>query len=156
MSELRPIGTEFEALGGRFRVIGYRSRPRGDQIEEVECLRPVPFAKHNSARKRKPPKLEIAAPALPAKVLAAASKSQATAVPTPPRRRTTATSRRCAYRHNPPIRRIGTSQPIRPKKNPWPLIILVTAIIAVAILFHIADRRRSAFVLDSVRVTHRR
>jgi len=95
MSELRPIGTEFDELGGRFRVVGHRSQPDGDPVEEVECLRPVPFARHKSGRRRfKPPKLDITLPGLPPEVLAAFAEIQAAAPPKSPRQPKTTTRRK--------------------------------------------------------------
>ena len=71
MSELRPIGTEFEELGGRFRVTGYRSRPAAIRSKRSSASGPCPSTGTSLDRRRfKPPKLDIALWGLPPEVLA--------------------------------------------------------------------------------------
>ncbi len=145
MSELRPIGTEFDELGGRFRVIGYRSRPGRDPIEEVECLQPVPFGRHKTGRRRfKPPKLDITLPGLPPEVLAALAEVQAAAPrksPRPPK--TTANRKRHSYRHYRATRQVRTPRPKPPPESPWPLVVMLAVIIAVLVSCDALQRKSS-------------
>jgi hypothetical protein len=160
MSELRPIGTEFEELGGRFRVTGHRPRPEGDPVEEVECLRPVPLDRHKSGgRRSKPPKLDMTLPGLPPEVLAAFAEIQAAAPPKAPRqpKATTQRKRPTYHRYRAP-RRIRTPPPKLPPENPWPFIGIVAAIIVFLILADAWERSRALRlpVPNSGHVTHRK
>jgi hypothetical protein len=160
MSELRPIGTEFDELGGRFRVTGYRSQPDGDPVEEVECLRPVPFTRHKSGRRRfNPPKLDITLPGLPPEVLTAFAEIQAAAPSKSPRQPKTTTQRkRPAYHRYRAPRRIRTPAPELPPENPWPYIIVVAAVIVFLILCDAWERSRPLPfpIPNSGHVSHRK
>jgi hypothetical protein len=160
MSELRPIGTEFEELGGRFRVTGHRSRPEGDPVEEVECVRPVPLDRHNRGRRRSnPPKLEMTLPGLPPEVLAAFAEIQAATPPKSPRQpKATTRHKRPAYRHYRAPRRVRTPPLKLPPENPWPCIVIVAAIIVFLILANAWERSRPLGfpIPGSGHVTHRK
>jgi len=160
MSELRPIGTEFDELGGRFRVTGHQSRPDGDPVEEVGCLRPVPLDRHKSGRRRfTPPKLDITLPGLPPEVLTAFAEIQAAAPPKAPRqpRATTQRKRPTYHRYRAP-RRIGIPSPKPPPEDPWPFIVMVAVIIAALASCDALQRSRSMPlpIPNSVHVSHRR
>ena len=160
MSELRPIGTEFDELGGRFRVTGHRSRPDGDPVEEVECLRPVPFHRHKSGRRQfKPPKLDMTLPGLPPEVLAAFAEIQAAAPPKSPQQPKAAPKpKRPTYHRYRAPRRIGIPPPKPPPEDPWPFIIIVAAVIVFLILSDAWERSRPLRfpIPNSGHVTHRR
>jgi len=158
MSKLRPIGTEFDELGGRFRVTGYRSRPGRDPVEEVECLRPVPFHRHKTGRRRfKPPKLDITLPGLPPEVLAALAEVQAATPPKSPRQPKTTTNRkRQTYRRYRAPYQVRTPRPKPAPESPWPLVVMVAVIIAVLVSCDALQRNRPLPIPNSAHVTHRR
>jgi hypothetical protein len=160
MSELRPIGTEFDELGGRFRVTGYRSQPDCDPVEEVECVRPVPFHRHKPGRRRfKPPKLDITLPGLPPEVLAAFVEIQAAAPPKALRQPKVMTRhKRPTYHRYRAPRRIGIPPPKPPPEDPWPFIVMVAVIIAALASCDALQRSRSMPlpIPNSVHVSHKR
>jgi hypothetical protein len=97
-------------------VTGYRSQPDGDPVEEVECLRPVPFDRHKSGRRRfKPPKLDITLPGLPSEVLTAFAEIQAAARP-----RRHAKQRRRPSASGPPTTATGHPAESEPRRRSCP------------------------------------